>query len=146
MIVYFDTSAFVPLLINEPSSPRCLTLWQQADTACSSAIIRLEASAALAQARRNSRIKNTELVDALDSMDELLSDMNLIQVDTGVIREGAAFARSCALRAYDALHCATAFSAADEDFVAASGDAALLRSWQQIGLTTANTAPTPSNA
>ena len=31
MIAYFDTSALVPLLIDEPSTSTCQELWEQAD-------------------------------------------------------------------------------------------------------------------
>ena len=31
MIVYFDTSAIVPLLVAEPASANCRTLWESAD-------------------------------------------------------------------------------------------------------------------
>ena len=47
MIAYFDTSALVPLLIEEESTPTCQELWEQADDVASSQLFFVEAAAAL---------------------------------------------------------------------------------------------------
>lgn len=52
MIAYFDTSAFVPLVIDEPSSPTAQRLWDIADRVVSVRLLYPETRAALAMARR----------------------------------------------------------------------------------------------
>ena len=56
MIAYFDTSALLPLLIDEPGSERAGRLWDEADHVVSVRLIYVEARAALAQARRLERL------------------------------------------------------------------------------------------
>ena len=56
MIVYLDTSALVPLLVAEGSSPAGRRLWDEADVVVSSRPLYMEAAAALAQARRLDRM------------------------------------------------------------------------------------------
>lgn len=55
MIGYLDTSAFVPLLIDEPTSAACRRFWDDADEVVSSRPRYVETAAALAQARRLGR-------------------------------------------------------------------------------------------
>ena len=49
MIVYFDTSAIIPLIIDEASSPLCERFWNDATQAVSSRLLYVEARAALAK-------------------------------------------------------------------------------------------------
>ena len=52
MIGYLDTSAFIPLLIDEPTSEACRRFWDDADVIVSSRLLYVETAAALAQAGR----------------------------------------------------------------------------------------------
>jgi len=69
VIVYLDTSALVPLLVTEGSSPRCRRLWDEADVVACSAIGHVETSAALARNERaghlapDARLAATRLLD-----------------------------------------------------------------------------------
>jgi hypothetical protein len=56
MIGYFDTSAFVPLLVAEPGSAFCRQLWDSSGTVVTSRLLYIETAAALAQALRLGRI------------------------------------------------------------------------------------------
>ena len=56
MIVYFDTSAILPIVIEEPSSAVASRLWDEADRVVSSRLVYAEGRAALAMARRMNRI------------------------------------------------------------------------------------------
>jgi predicted nucleic acid-binding protein len=55
LIGYLDTSAFVPLLIEEPTSAACLEFWNAADAVISTRLLYVESAAALARAERNGR-------------------------------------------------------------------------------------------
>lgn len=57
MICYFDTSAFVALIVAEPGTQLATRLWQEADRVVTCELLYVEAAAALAQARRLERLE-----------------------------------------------------------------------------------------
>lgn len=139
MIVYFDTSSIVPLLISEPASERCRRLWDDADRVVTSRVGYVEAAAALAQATRLERVTTSVHREALRALDELWTAMVVIELDAVLMRRAAQIAALHALRGYDAVHCAAAELIADESVVAASGDQDLLRAWRALGLAVSDT-------
>lgn len=141
MIVYFDTSAVVPLVIAEESTARCRMLWRSADVAVTSALTFVEAHAAIAQAHRMERLDASAVEAASGQMDALWREFTVISPDEEAILEAARLAHTQSLRGYDAVHCATALRVADEDFAAAAGDRRLLDAWHHLGLTTIATLP-----
>ncbi len=56
MIVYFDTSAVIPLMVEQPGSTRAAQLWDLADHVVAVRLLHVEARAALAQAHRLGRL------------------------------------------------------------------------------------------
>ena len=56
MIAYFDTSALIPLLIDEPASVRAARLWDEAARVVSVRLAYPEARAGLARAGRMGRL------------------------------------------------------------------------------------------
>lgn len=71
MIAYFDTSALIPLLIEEPRSPRAGRVWDVAEHVTSVRLIYTEARAALARAARLGRLSSTDgLAVANTSVDD----------------------------------------------------------------------------
>ncbi len=139
MIVYFDTSAIIPLLVEEPGTPRAADLWTGAEARISARVVHVESAAALGLAQRLGRITARQLGLALQSLDTLLGDLDLVEVTPDVTTTAAELAISQRLRGYDALHCAAGLSVASDRTVAATGDADLLAAWRRLGLTTANT-------
>lgn len=141
MLAYFDTSAFVPLLIDEPSTARCTESWNNAEIVASSAITYVEVHAALAQAVRQRRLDELTHRRALRDFSTVWADVAHVPADDAVIRRAASLTLAHALRGYDAVHCATALAvASEEDFVAVSGDRDLLRAWGALGVATIDTA------
>ena len=55
MIAYFDTSAVIPTIIDEPASVACVRLWDEADRVISVRLLYPEARAALARHGRPAR-------------------------------------------------------------------------------------------
>lgn len=139
MIVYFDTSALVPLLIDEPASEICRLLWESADEVATCRLSFVETAAALAQARRLGRITATAHDVALLALDELWSALTIVEFDSDLMHRAAEGAARYALGGYDTVHCAAAELIADEQTVAASGDRALLDAWAVLGIATADT-------
>ena len=136
MIAYLDTSALVPLLIEEPASPICERLWDDADDVVSVRIAYVEAAAAIAQACRLGRVTRAQQRDAIKLLDGKWEQLQIVEVDEPLVRRAGALADIHNLRGYDATHCAGAESINDVDVVAAAGDAKLLAAWRALGVNT----------
>ena len=130
MILYADTSALVPLVISEPSSPACAELWDAADRVAAARIVYVEARAALAMAERQERVSRRQANAARRAIDDLWVVIDVVELDHELMTTAAQLARTHALRANDATHCAAAIAVNDPELVAASGDARLLAAWQ----------------
>lgn len=136
MIVYLDTSAIIPLLIAEPSSVACRTLWNTADDVATTRLAYVECGATLAAARRDHRITPAEHAGALTALDALWSQIVVVPIDQPLVAEATVLADSHALRGYDAVHCASAIRVSDADMVAAAGDRRLLSAWGDLSIQT----------
>ena len=136
MIGYLDTSAFVPLLVAEPSSAACRRFWDDADAVTSSGLLYVEAAAALSQALRLGRLTPKAHRASLTGLDRLWAQVDVVDVDQVTVDRAAALANRLGLRGYDAVHCASAEQLADSDLVAAAGDRQLLDVWRKLGLMT----------
>lgn len=139
MIGYLDTSAFVPLLIDEPTSEACRRFWDDADVVVSSRLLYVETAAALAQARCMDRLTKDMHLQARRRLDQMWSAMDVVEVDEQVVIRAADLTHRLSLRGYDAVHCASAEQLNDADVVAASGDQRLLAAWLRLGMTTYDT-------
>lgn len=139
MIVYFDTSAFVPLLIKEPATAACQRLWDDSDSVVTTRMLLVETAAALAQARRLGRLTPGQHRRCLDLLDRLWSELDVVEVDETLVQRAAKLADDFGLRGYDAVHCASAEQVDDEELVAAAGDRALLNAWSSLGLAVSDT-------
>ena len=136
MIVYFDTSAFVPLIVKENASDMCLQLWQAADQIVATRLLFVETSAALARAKRSNRISDRALAKAAVLRDELWTNVSVIEVDQALMLRASEVAVEHTLRGYDSVHCAAADLLVDSELVAATGDRHLLAAWQALGVAT----------
>lgn len=136
MIAYFDTSALVPLLIDEPTSAICERLWDDAEDVVSVRIAYVEAAAAIAKARRLERLTRAQQRGALRLLDEIWDQLQIVDVDEPLVHRAGVLADLHSLRGYDATHCAGAESINDADVVAASGDRHLIAAWGALGMNT----------
>lgn len=136
MIAYLDTSALVPLLIDEAGSPKCEQLWTDADQVATARIAFVEAAAAIAQAGRLGRLSKRGQRDALAMLDTAWWKMQIVEIDQTLMDRAAVLADAHGLRGYDATHCAAAESVNGEELVAGSGDQKLLTAWRALGLNT----------
>lgn len=137
MIAYFDTSALVPLLINESGSDRAGTLWDRAERLVSVRLVEVEACAALAHAQRLGRITRRELRTSRRELDELLDQVDIVDIDEELAGRAGDLAEERALRAYDAVHLAAVERVDDADTVLVAGDRALLNAAEALGIATA---------
>jgi predicted nucleic acid-binding protein len=136
LIVYLDTSALIPLVIDEPSSLICARLWDESDEVVSVRITYVEAAAALAQARRLGRLTRAAHRRASGVLDGVWTQLLPLDVDERLVRRAGQLADPHQLRGYDATHCAGAEAVGVADLVAASGDRQLLAAWRALGLNT----------
>lgn len=134
MILYLDTSALVPLLIQEPTSAACGRLWDAADDVATVRIAYAEAAAALAMATRRGRIDERHRSAALGVLDELFGAMNIVEMDQHLMHSAATAAAEHGLRGYDSIHFAAAGLLVADNLVAASGDRQLLEAWRNVGV------------
>ncbi|MBF6298608.1 type II toxin-antitoxin system VapC family toxin [Nocardia amamiensis] len=139
MIGYLDTSAFVPLLVDEPSSGACRRFWDDADAVVSNRLLYVETTAALSQAHRMRRLDDVAYSTCRHLLDQLWPQIEVIEIDEELVLRAAELADRCALRGYDAIHCSSAEQLDDPDLVAASGDKRLLDAWQTLGVATFDT-------
>ncbi len=137
MIAYFDTSAVIPLLIDEAGSEAAGDAWDRALRLVSVRLVRVEARAGLAQAARSNRLSASQLRTSVRDLEDLLTQMDFVDVDDELVRPAADLAESLALRAYDAIHLAAAVAVASEELVVVAGDRALLSAAKAAGLATA---------
>jgi predicted nucleic acid-binding protein len=138
LICYFDTSALIPLLVEEPSSDVAGRLWDLADHVVSSRLVYAEARAALAQAHRIDRIDAAGLRRSVTDLEVLMADLDLVEVEAAVVRRAGELAELLALRGYDAVHLGSAESLADPDLVLAAGDRQLLRAASELQIAVAD--------
>lgn len=135
MIAYFDTSAVVPLLVDdEPGSEVALAAWLGAERVVSARLLFAEAGAALARAARLDRLTPRTLDGALAELEGLWSQLDIVEIDDALVHTAATLARKHSLRGYDAVHCAAALLIAGPDTVALAGDGDLISAWRDEGL------------
>jgi predicted nucleic acid-binding protein len=138
VIAYFDTSAIIPLLIEEAGTVTAGYLWDRADRVVSVRLSQVESRAALAQAARLGRISSKHLRSSVRDLEDLLSQIDMVDVDDELIREAGDLAEDEGLRAYDALHLAAARRVADLELIVVAGDRALLAAAGALGMSIAN--------
>ncbi|MHB1782768.1 MAG: type II toxin-antitoxin system VapC family toxin [Acidimicrobiales bacterium] len=134
MIAYFDTSAVVPLLVDEPASERACLLWDQAERIAVSRLLYAEGRAALAMASRTGRISRSGLRRSVDGLERLCSQTDVVEPSQAVVRRAGALAEAHGLRGYDAVHLASAETLADVEVVLVAGDGALCRAASALGI------------
>jgi hypothetical protein len=138
MIAYFDTSAMLPLLIEEPTSAMATRLWDGASRVASARLIYPEARAALAQAQRMGRLTARQLSSAVRGLDSLDRQLDHVELTEPLAARAGDLAEDHALRGYHAVHLAAAELIADDDLVVVAGDEPLRWAAHSLGLATAN--------
>ena len=138
MIAYFDTSALIPLVIEEPTSESAARLWDGAGRVASVRLVYPEARAALAQAHRMGRLGSRQLRAAVSGLDSLDRQLDHVELTAPLAARAGQLAEEYELRGYDAVHLAAVELIADEDLVVVAGDQDLRSAVHALGLATAN--------
>ena len=134
MIVFWDTSTFVPLVVQEAGTATAVRLWESADRVTASRLVYVEAVAALAMALRVDRLDAAAHRAARNGMGLLSGSLDWVEVSASLVNRAAQLAEQFDLRGHDAVHCASAEAVHDEEAVIASGDRDLLAACRQLGM------------
>jgi uncharacterized protein len=120
-LVYFDSSAFVKLVVEEQGSDLAAELWD-GDAAVSSRLSYPEVHAALAAAARNRQLTSRGLRMATSMWDEYWQSTRPIELTEEVEQHAGRLAGAHALRGADAVHLASALALSTPDLVVAVWD------------------------
>lgn len=112
---YWDASALVPLLVNEPATSRLRRLAEEDDRLLTWWGSRVECASALSRIGREIRIDAEAMRSALGALDDLVKSWNEIEPSGELRRTALRLLRVHSLRAADALQLAAALVAADGD-------------------------------
>lgn len=136
MITYVDTSTLIKLLIDEVGTPQAAAIWDEPDELVTVRVAHVEARAALAAARRQSRITAAALRSADAGLEVLWSQVSVVEIDDDLMRLAGDLAMTHSLRGYDAVHLAAAHLVGAEVF--SSADRRLCDAARSSGFHVAN--------
>lgn len=128
MITYIDTSVLLKLLVaDEVGGDTAQRLWLESDFVMCAEIGYVEARAALASARRGSRLTAHGLSLAKTELVNLWAQLDVVPVTSAIVHAAGDLAEGVGLRGYDAVHLAAAtacrvdvFATADRQLLAAA--------------------------
>lgn len=122
-IVYFDSSAFVKLVVEEEGSDLAAELWDGCDAAVSSRLAYPEVCAALAAAGRARRLEPAELAHAQGIFEDIWLAVRAVELTEVITSHAGRLASSHGLRGADAVHLAS--------LLAIGGDVTIFAVWDQ---------------
>jgi len=133
-IVYFDSSAFVKLIVDEDGSDLAATLWDGCDAAVSSRLSYPEVRAALAAAGRSHRLDRADLSRAELAWEDYWAATRPVELTERVTAHAGQLASYYALRGGDAVHLASLLAVGAADTLFAVWDQRLRRGAQAAGV------------
>jgi uncharacterized protein len=133
-LVYFDSSAFVKLLVEETGSELAAQLWDGCDAAVASRLACPEVRAALAAAHRNHDLDDHDLHAAEQAWDGYWAATRPVELTAAVEQDAGQLTHSHALRGADAVHLASALAIGDPGLVVAVWDRRLHMGAQAAGV------------
>ena len=135
MIGYLDTSALVKLLLrDEDDSKTVRSLISAMDVSFTSRIAYPEARAALASARRADRLSTGDHAKAKRDLDRAVASLRVVELGPDLAMGAGDVAERFGLRAYDAVHLASALVLGAADTVVVTWDRSLASAASAAGL------------
>lgn len=135
MISYVDTSALVKLLLREEGGSELVRgILDASDVAVTSRVTYPEGRAALSAAMRAGRLVAHEHARSKRDLDRALAALTIVELDPRVARAAGDVSERFALRAYDAVHLASALVVDEGDTVVVTWDRALANAAGAAGL------------
>jgi predicted nucleic acid-binding protein len=140
-IVYFDSSAFVKLVVEEAGSEIAAALWDGGDAAVSSRLAYPEVRTALAAVGRDGRLDNDAQRHAEAAWEQYWAATRPVELTETVMVRAGQLAGQHALRGADAVHLASALAVGIDAIVFAAWDTRLRSGAEATGIPLA---PAPS--
>ena len=141
MIAYFDSSALVPMTLNEAGTSRAVSVWLAAERVVTSRITYAEVRAALAAAVRAGRTSSRDRDALVADLDRLIVDVDLVEVTDHLVRQAGELCDQLGLRGCDAIQVASAVAVESDALVLVAGDRSLLEAGRRLGMLTVDTMP-----
>jgi predicted nucleic acid-binding protein len=136
--LYFDSSAFVKLLIEEPDSDLAARLWDEADLVASSRLAYPEVAAALSAARRGGRISAAgERTARREWQGTFWPSARVVELTSEIATNAAELSQSFVLGGADAIHVASALALSEVAPILVAWDARLRDAALEAGLVVA---------
>lgn len=139
-IVYFDSSAFVKLIVEEEGSDIAAALWDGCDAAISSRLAYPEVRAALVAAVRGRRLAARGRRQAESAWEEFWAATRAVELTESVSLHAGRLASEHALRGADAVHLASVLAVGADDTLFAVWDQRLRSGAQAAGVQVVPTA------
>ena len=121
-LVYFDSSALVKLVVEEPGTDLAAELWDGCDAALSSRLAYPEVRAALAAAGRNHDLDEDEVSAAQEAWEEFWAAVRPVELTPEVERSAGDLAQQHFLRGAEAVHLASAMAVEAPQLIVAVWD------------------------
>jgi predicted nucleic acid-binding protein len=139
-IVYFDSSAFVKLVVEEAGSDLAAALWDGCDAAVSSRLAYPEVRSALAAAGRAHRLAPAEQLHAESLWEGFWAATRPVEFTEDIAAHAGDLAARHALRGADAVHLASLLAVGPTETLFAVWDARLRTGAAAVGVRIAPTA------
>lgn len=136
-LVYFDSSAFVKLLVEEEESEVAAALWDGCDAALSSQLAYAEVRAALAAAQRDHRMSRRQLRTVNERWTDYWDSTRHLDVGPDIARAAGQLAEEKSLRGADAVHLASLLAVGVDTCIMATWDQRLRIAAEAVGARTA---------
>ncbi len=133
-IVYFDSSAFVKLVVEEEDSDIAAALWDGCDAAVSSRLSCCEVRAALAAAGRDHRLDLDAQQQAEAAWDGYWAAVRPVELTEMIAIHAGQLAGRHALRGADAVHLASALAVSADELLFAAWDQRLRSGVEMAGV------------
>lgn len=131
---YFDSNAFVKLLIDEDGSDLAVTLWDAASEVVANILAYPEVRAALAAAWRSKRIDDDQIDEAEGEWERYWSSVRQIDLTELIARVASQECRNHALSGADGVHLASALALSEAGVVVVTWDKRLSLGARAAGL------------
>ena len=113
-VSYLDASALVKCYVQEDGTDDVLGLLDQEPDVVASELVRVEVVGAIARAPRQDRLSEEEAAHAIAEFRQMRQNLRLMKVDEAVISRAESLAQKHLLKAFDAVHLATALVLQDQ--------------------------------
>jgi predicted nucleic acid-binding protein len=135
LICYLDTSALIKLLLrDEPGGDVVREIVEATDMTFTSRLSHPEARAALAAAHRAGRLSARDHTMVKGDLDRAVASLRVVELRAALANAAGYVAERFALRAYDAVHLASALVVDEGDTVVVTWDRALASAASAAGL------------